>query len=146
MSLFIPDRRDPRELDDVSERLRQLLDQTFSGMLPADIDQLWTPPVDIEEQDDAYTLEVELPGVKKDDVKIEYDGNELTISGEIKERERKGVLRRKTRRIGGFLYRVVLPMEVDAEKIDAKLQDGVLVVRVPKAEKAQRRKIEIKAT
>jgi HSP20 family protein len=154
MSLFLPDRRfasaqqrrEPRELDEVSERLRQLLEQTFSGVLPADIEQLWTPPVDIEEQDDAYTLEVELPGVKKDDVKIEYAGHELTISGEIKERERKGVLRRKTRRVGGFIYRVVLPDEVDAEHVEAKLQDGVLVVRVPKAQKAQRRSIEVKAT
>jgi HSP20 family protein len=152
MSLLVPDRRfistqrrDPRELDQVSERLRELFEQTFTGMLPGNV-EVWSPLVDVEEQDDAYTLEAELPGVKKDDVKIEYAGNELTISGEIKERERKGVLRRKVRRTGSFLYRVVLPELIDAERIDAKLQDGVLVVRVPKAQKAERRKIEIKAS
>ncbi|MGZ4402312.1 MAG: Hsp20/alpha crystallin family protein [Gaiellaceae bacterium] len=153
MSLMLPDRRfelrqkrrEPLDLDDVSERMRRMLEQTFAGMFPSDL-ELWTPLVDLEEQDDAYTLEAELPGVKKEDVKIEYAGNELTISGEIKERERKGVLRRKVRRTGGFLYRVVLPEQVDAEHIEAKLQDGVLSIRVPKAEKAVRRKIEIKAS
>jgi HSP20 family protein len=64
--------------------------------------------------------------------------------GEIKERERKGALRHKTRRTGRFDYRVVLPEHVDSEKIDASLADGVLTVRVPKSEHAQRRKVEIK--
>ncbi|MGZ4357858.1 MAG: Hsp20/alpha crystallin family protein [Gaiellaceae bacterium] len=154
MSLMLPDRRfelrqkrrEPLDLDDVSERMRRMLEQTFAGIFPSDVEELWTPLVDLEEQDDAYTLEAELPGVKKEDVKIEYAGNELTISGEIKERERKGVLRRKVRRTGGFLYRVVLPQQVDAEHIEAKLQDGVLSIRAPKAEKAVRRKIEIKAS
>jgi HSP20 family protein len=151
MSVLLPDRRfasaqQRREpLDQTTERFRRLLEQTFAG-LPMDVDELWSPPVDIEEQDDAYVLEAELPGVDKKDVKIEYSGNELTISGEIKERERKGILRRKTRRTGGYLYRVVLPDEIDPDGIDAKLQDGVLVVRVPKAKKAERRKIEVKAS
>ena len=151
MSVLLPDRRftsaqQRREpLDQTTERLQRLLEQTFAG-LPMDVDQLWSPPVDIEEQDDAYVLEAELPGVDKKDVKIEYSGNELTISGEIKERERKGIVRRKTRRTGGYLYRVVLPDEVDPDGIEAKLQDGVLVVRVPKAKKAERRKIEVKAS
>jgi HSP20 family protein len=84
--------------------------------------------------------------VKKDDVSIEYADGELTISGELKERERKGVLRRKTRRTGAFVYRVMLPGDVDADGIDARLENGVLYVRVPKAQKAERRKIEIKSS
>jgi len=101
--------------------------------------------VNLEEQDDSYVIEAELPGIKREDVNIELVGNELAISGEVKERERKGVLRRETRRTGRFAYRVTLPDQVDAEKIDAKLTDGVLTVRVPKSERAQRRKIEIKS-
>lgn len=154
MSLFLPDRRfapaqqrrDVPDLDQVSERMRRMLEQTFAGMLPSDLEDLWTPLVDIEEQDDAYVIEAEVPGVKKEDVKIESAGNELTISGEMKERERKGVLRRKVRRTGGFLYRVMLPEDVDGEQIEAKLQEGVLTIRVPKAQKAERRKIEVKAS
>ena len=94
---------------------------------------------------DTYVLEAELPGVKREDVNIEVVGNELAITGEIKERERKGALRKRTRRTGQFKYRVRLPEQVDSTKIDAKLDQGVLTVRVPKAERAQRRKIEIKS-
>jgi HSP20 family protein len=105
----------------------------------------WSPMVDIEERDDAYVIEAELPGVKRQDVNIELVGNELAITGEIKERERKGAVRRRTRRTGRFEYRVTLPNQVDAEKIEAGLDQGVLTVRVPKSEREQRRKIEIKS-
>ena len=105
----------------------------------------WAPPVDIEETDDAYVIEAELPSVKEKDVNIEHAGNEISVSGEIKERERKGVLRRQTRRTGRFEYRVRLPEHVDGEKIDAKLDGGVLTVRVPKSQRAQRRRIEVKS-
>jgi HSP20 family protein len=101
--------------------------------------------VDIEEADDAYVVEADLPGVKRQDVNIELVGNELMVTGEIKERERKGALRRQTRRVGRFDYRVVLPDHVDDDKVEANLTDGVLTVRVPKAERAQRRKIEVKS-
>jgi HSP20 family protein len=57
----------------------------------------------------------------------------------------KAPARRKTRRVGQFDYRVTLPSDVDPKKIDAKLSDGVLIVRVPKAERAQRQRIEIKS-
>jgi HSP20 family protein len=83
--------------------------------------------------------------VKREDVNIELVGNELTINGEIKERERVGVLRKRTRRLGRFEYRVVLPDHVDGDKVEAKLDDGMLSVRVPKAQRAQRRKIEVKS-
>ena len=128
------------------ERLRRLLDQTFGGFgLPALATESvgWTPPVDIEEQDDAYVIEAEVPGVTKDDVNIELVSNELTITGEIKEREREGILRKRTRRIGRFEYRVRLPEQVDPDKVEAKLTDGVLSVRVPKHEQAERRKIQV---
>ncbi len=75
---------------------------------------------------------------------IELVGNELAITGDIKEKERKGVLRRRTRRVGRFEFRVTLPNQVDPEKIEAELTDGVLTVHVPKAERAQRRQIEVK--
>jgi HSP20 family protein len=141
-----PERWDPlEELEQVSERMRRMLAETFGGRLTPIVEGKWAPAVDIEEADDAYVVEADLPGVKRNDVNIELVGNELTITGEIKERERKGALRRQTRRIGHFEYRVTLPNQVDAEKIEANLADGVLTVRVPKAERAQRRKIEVKS-
>jgi HSP20 family protein len=130
------------------ERLRRLLDQTFGGFgLPALASESvgWAPPVDIEEQDDAYVIEAEVPGVTKDDVNIELVSNELTITGEIKEREREGILRKRTRRVGRFEYRVRLPEQVDPDNVEAKLADGVLSVRVPKHEHAERRRIQVKS-
>ena len=134
-------------LSDV-ERLRKMLDQTFGSFgLPALATESvgWAPPVDIEEQDDAYVIEAELPGVAKDDVNIELISNELMITGELKEREREGILRKRTRRIGRFEYRVRLPEQVDPDNVEAKLTNGVLSVRVPKREQVERRRIQVKS-
>jgi len=156
MSQVLPERRSEgdtqryeagSDLEQVSERLRRMLDQTFVGFaLPSLVTAMaaWSPPVDIEEHDDAYVVEAELPGVDRKDVNIELVGNELTITGEIKEREAKGVLRRRTRKVGRFDFRVTLPEQVDPDGIDAKLDGGVLTVRIPKAQQAQRRQVEIK--
>src|SRR4029450_11181389 len=101
-------------------------DQTFGSFgLPALPTESvgWVPPVDIEEQDDAYVIEAELPGVAKEDVDIGLISTELMITGEIKEREREGILRKRTRRIGRFEYRVRLPEQVDPDRGEAELAD-----------------------
>ena len=144
-----PERWQPfSEVEQVSERIRRMLDQTFGGLSwPSAFTETagWSPLVDIEETDDSYVLEAELPGVKREHVDIEVVGNELTISGEVKEREHKGALRRRMRRTGRFEYRVSLPSQVDPERIDAQLKEGVLTLQAPKAERAQRRRIEVKS-
>ena len=133
-----------REIDDMHRRMSQMLESAFE---PAWLNGFtgWTPPVDIEETDDAFVVEAELPGVKRDDVSVELNDNELTIRGEAKERERVGILRRQTRRTGEFLYRVRLPGDVDEDKVEATLRDGVLELRIGKAVPAQARRIEISA-
>jgi HSP20 family protein len=135
-------------IEQVPERMRRMLEQTLGSFgTPALLTEAatWTPPVDIEEEDDAYMIEAEVPGAKRDDITIEMLGNELSISGEIKVRERKGIVRRTTRRVGRFDYRVTLPNHVDPKKIDAKLSEGVLTVRIPKSAQAQRQRIEVKS-
>lgn len=143
-----PQRGEPKgELELLNDRMRTILEQTFGGLVwPSQLAQAagWTPLVDIEEEDDAYVLKAELAGVKREDVDVEVVGNELSITGEIKEQERKGIVRRRTRRTGRFEFRVSLPTQVDTEKIDAELAHGVLTVRVPKSQRAQRRQIQIK--
>ncbi len=157
MSQLVPERRSSaasdrwepiREFEQVTDRMRRMLEQTFGGFgLPSQLTDTtgWSPLVDIEENDDAYVVEAELPGVKREDVNIELVANELSITGEIKERERRGSMRRRARRTGRFEYRVRLPDQVDADKIEASLTEGVLTVRVPKTERAQRRRIEVKS-
>ena len=158
MSQLLPERRTEttRErwepfagLELASERLRRMLDQTFAGFGPltstGDAGS-WSPLVDVEEQDDAYVVEADVPGVGRNDVKVELVGNKLVIAGEIKRRERTGMLRRSTRQTGCFDYSVTLPDRVDADKIEGRLVDGVLTVRLPKAETAERRAIELKSS
>jgi HSP20 family protein len=135
-----PTRWDPfRELDELYERMNHLWD-TGVGTDGAD---RWVPLADIEETDDAYLVELELPGVKKDDVDIQMNGRELTVSGEVKEKERVGILRRRTRKVGEFHYSVTLPGDIDGDNVSANLDDGVLSIRVPKSQQSQARRIPI---
>jgi HSP20 family protein len=105
----------------------------------------WLPSVDIEETEDAWIVEAELPGAKREDVHVEMRDNELVIFGKIKEREREGILRRRTRRTGEFEYRVTIRGDADPDRIDASLHEGVLTLRIPKPARERRREIEVKA-
>ncbi len=102
------------------------------------------PPVDVEQTDDAWIFEVELPGARREDVQVEISDAELAISGEIKERERAGVVRHRTRRAGAFQYRATLPPGVDADRVEARFGNGVLTVTVPRPEHAKTRRITIR--
>jgi HSP20 family protein len=138
-------RWDPfREFEQLQEEMGRLVQSVWS---PAGVGDggAWTPFADIEETEDAWIVEAELPGVDRKDVNVELRDSELVISGDVKEKERKGVLRRRARRVGHFEYHVTLPSPADEEHIEANLHDGILTVRVPKAEHARARRIEVKA-
>ncbi len=133
-----------RELDDVRRQLDRVFEEAMArGPLAASRDA-WSPLVDLEETDDAWVIEADVPGAKREDITVELLGDELLIHGEITERQRVGILRRRTRRTGEFVYRVRLPGDVAEEGIEADLDGGVLTVRVPKNERARRRRIEIR--
>ena len=132
-----------RELDELQRRTAELIDSVWSRGTRARDDLPWVPAVDVEETDDAWIVEAEVPGVRREDVDVDVRDSELIVSGEIVERERTGILRRRTRRMGRFEYRVVLPEQPDPEGIDATLEDGVLTVRVPKPEQTRRRRVEV---
>jgi HSP20 family protein len=101
------------------------------------------PRFDIEETEEAWIVEAELPGVRRKDVDVEVRDGELLITGEIKERERVGVLRHRTRRTGKFEIRVALPNDVDPDQVDARLENGVMLVEIPKPERVKPRKIDV---
>jgi HSP20 family protein len=130
-----------RELDDLHSRMEQLMAGIWSD-LPEGI-PIWAPPVDIEETEDAWVIEANLPGVNKKDVNIEVRESEVVVNGEIKERERKGILRRRTRPVGRFEYRVTLPGQTDPENVEAALDDGVLRIQIPKPEQARPHRVEV---
>jgi HSP20 family protein len=138
--------RDPlSEFDDLFGRIGNLLESTVSGSLSPAAEGAWLPLADVSETDDSYVIEAELPGVKREDIDIEISERELIISGELKEGERTGTLRRGTRRAGQFEFRTMLPSDVNAEEVIAGLRDGVLTVNVPKARATKPRRIEISA-
>lgn len=123
-------------LQDQVDRWRSLLDD-------GNADGAFTPLADIEETDDAFLVEIELAGVKRGDIDLTTAGRRLTVTGERKEKERVGILRRRTRTVGRFRYEITLPGEFDAEEVTAGLEDGVLTVRLPKPETDRPRRITV---
>jgi len=143
-------RGDPvAEIEQLQDQMGQIINNFLRdpmGALGSQQPPVWVPPADIEETDDSYVLQVDLPGVNRDDVNIELRDNEVRITGEIKEKERTGVLRRQTRRVGQFEFMLTLPGDIDPDKVEASLHDGVLTVRLGKAAASQPRQIEVKET
>ena len=133
-----------RELQDIQEHLNELLRSAMPGVPIDEVVRPWVPPVDIEETEDEWILEAELPGVDKKDINVEVGESDVVISGDVKERERKGILRRRTRKTGEFEFRVTLPGPTDADAITADVKDGVLAVRIPKPEEARPHRIEVR--
>ncbi len=132
------------EFDDLFQRMGRLMESTVGPGAAAGVSR-WTPLADIYETDDAYEVEVDVPGAKPEDVDVEVADRELIVTGEIKEREREGLLRRSTRQVGRFEYRAMLPSEVNADGVSATLDNGVLKLTVAKAQAAKPRHIEIKS-
>ena len=128
--------------------LREELDNLFTHAFrpsygsSADLPNQWLPPVDIYEEKDHLTVHVELPGLKKEDIDISLQDGSLTISGERKHENTQKPYRSE-RFLGRFQRTVNLPCKVNAEKIEATYTDGILVVRLPKAEEAKPKQIPV---
>ena len=106
----------------------------------------WMPAVDVFEKDDRFVVKAELPGMKEEDIDVSVVGDTLTIKGEknteseVKEED----YYRSERAYGSFYRSVPLPSTVDASKIEASYEDGVLQVTLPKMPEVKPKKIEVK--
>jgi len=105
----------------------------------------WYPAVDVLESKDSYLIRAELPGMKKEDIKVEVKDGALVLSGERKsEKPAEGVEYRHVERVAAKFWRSFsLPETAKQDGIEATYKDGILEVRVPKAEEAKPRQIEI---
>jgi HSP20 family protein len=129
-----------REMDNLMQRFLGPLDEEWR------IVEIFSPRINVVEVDDSYEVSLELPGMKPEDFKLELKRNELWISGEKKrEIEEKGkTFHRIEKHYGEFRRMIPLPGEVTEDKIEAVYRDGVLSVRVPKAEVVKPKAIEVK--
>lgn len=129
---------------DPFEEMNRLHDRVLSGRGFAK--QPLQVAVDIREEDDAFVLDAEVPGLSADEVEVDIDKNVLSIRGERKvdKEENEGAYRRVERRYGSFSRSFSLPETVDSEKISADLKNGVLCLRLPKKEAPTPRSISVK--
>lgn len=133
--------------------LRREMDRLFDDLVPfrlfdeerETLTGVWNPRCDILETDNDFNLHMDLPGVKKEDITINFQDNQLTISGErkmVEPGEKKDYLRKE--RIQGNFHRVfTLPQSINSNKITANLNEGILVVTIPKSEESKPRQVKI---
>jgi len=125
---------------DIDRLFRETLDDRDGRTLG------WMPPVDIVEDEHSLVIKAEIPGMKRDDIKVEVEGGVLTISGERSlEKEESGKTYHFVERsYGQFMRSFTLPTKVDPNKIDAKYADGVLEISLAKREEAKPKTISVK--
>jgi HSP20 family protein len=110
----------------------------------------WAPPVDVVRDGEALVVRAELPGIKPEDVKIELEGDILTVTGQHEdtqeEQSSQGAYLRRERRMGAFARSIPLPSGVDAAQITAQTHDGIVEVTVPLPKSSRPERIEITST
>jgi HSP20 family protein len=136
-----------REMNTLRRGLERFFDEPFAP-------RLWMPwhleafemAVDVAEDENSYIVKASMPGVKPEDVEVTLQNNMLTIKGEAKEDKeiKEEDYHVRERRYGGFMRSLSLPATVKADKIEARHEDGVLVVRLPKSEADKPKKIAVK--
>ncbi|MFL5552988.1 MAG: Hsp20/alpha crystallin family protein [Gemmatimonadaceae bacterium] len=128
--------------------LRREIDRLFEDTFARD-GNAWTPAVDIKENDNEIRVELELPGMKPEDVEITADNGVLSIRGEKRTERKEGQENRYhvvERTYGSFMRTFQLPQGIDEDQINADFENGVLSLRIPKAALPQPKRIQIGAT
>lgn len=130
--------------------LQDEINSLFESPLRANPDQTqlfngWTPALDLYQNNDNVVAVIELPGMRKEDIEISLQDGMLTISGERKDENKNGEKNaaRTECFVGKFRRSITLPAQVDANKVNASYQDGILTVTLPKAEEAKPKKIQV---
>ena len=144
-------RRRNRNLQNLQQEIDRLFDTFFptsqgsSDASESQTQATWAPRTDLVETEEGYRLHLDLPGLSKEDVKINFHNNTLTVSGKRSaETEEEGSEYVRVERTFGHFYRSFsLPRTIDGENIEASFDNGVLTVFVPKHEENKPRQIEI---
>jgi HSP20 family protein len=132
------------DLRSLRERVDRLFEESLarsSQQMPA-VSQGWSPAVDIRETPEALVVEVELPGMKQEEIDIELTGDTLTIKGERKPLEGREFLRQE-RSYGTFQRAFTLGVPIEQSAVKARYRDGLLEITLPKAEAAPPKEVQI---
>lgn len=126
----------------------RMFERFFGEMMPAEgrtTGSVWSPDVDVKEDEHQFTVLVELPGLKTNDIEVQVENNVLFISGERRMEEKKEGENWHfvERSYGSFSRSFRLPKNVDSENVEANYADGMLTINIPKAEEAKPRKVQI---
>ena len=147
MSSLVPvATRFPWPMGEFRRNMNSLIEEFFGGNSGREmVAEGFVPRADVAETEDAYEITVDLPGVKPEELNVEYLGNDLWLTGERKhEKEEKGkTFHRIEKRYGRFERAIPLACPVDEAKISADYRDGVLRVTAPKTEAARPKRIEV---
>lgn len=135
----------PNLVDEFLSDFDQMFDHWVKNKTPSQVH--FYPACDINETDTHFLVSLDVPGLKKDDIKIEVNDNQLLVHGERKREVKKeqGEWHRHERSYGQFQRTLVLPRTIDSDKIEAQYEDGVLNIALPKTEAAKGHKIEIQS-
>ena len=115
------------------------------GLNFRDFDTVWSPRVDLAESEDGYEVKAELPGLKKEEIKVEVHDQVLTLTGEKKNEEKSDTknYHRVERTYGRFGRSFRLPKEVKSDEIKAKYKNGILTIDIPKSEETKPKEIAV---
>jgi HSP20 family protein len=128
------------------EAMNRLFEESMVPSTPAARGgQSFTPALDLSETPDAYVVEVAVPGMKAEDMKLTFENGVLTIAGEVKQEneQKERNYHRVERRFGRFSRSITFPTTVKGDAIEARLEHGVLHLTLPKAEEVKPRQITI---
>ncbi|MEV3937226.1 Hsp20/alpha crystallin family protein [Glycomyces sp. NPDC049804] len=130
-------------MDDFTAYMNQVMGPYFAPLESAE--GAWAPSADVSENDEAYHVDIDLPGVEKEDITVGLEGQELTVTGESKKLEHmEGSTRRAARSVGKFEFAVRLPHAVDSAACTAEFSNGVLCMTLPKTATGDHKTIEVK--
>ena len=145
--------RDLLDVEREFNRMFNTLGSRFGITCKCEIDEeydnaVWMPLTDISEDNDSFYLKADLPGIKKEDVKISYTDDTISISGErSQEKETKEKKFHRIERSYGKYYRSFnIPTEIKEDKIKAEFKDGQLTITIPKADEVKPKEIDIKVS
>ncbi len=142
-------RRDPfRDMEELRRTMNRFFEDSLVNPIRGFVPQIELP-MDVTEDDQEYVVKASVPGINPDDLEITYTDKTLTISGQVQNEGEPGENTRyhmRERWFGNFSRSIVLPTNIDANKISADYHDGILTLHLPKTEEVKPKRISVHST